>query len=317
MISAGINPIERMLSEQGFVVLDGGFATELEARGLKLDELLWSAGALIDHPEIVRQVHLAYLAAGADCIISASYQATLAGFEARGLPRLEAMAMLQRSVELASEAREIFWRNVANRRGRLRPLIAASVGPYGAYLADGSEFRGDYDLTLDGLIDFHLHRWQILAASDADLLACETIPSASEARALGRLLAETPGRLAWMSFSCCDEAHLCDGTPLADTVAELEEMPQIVAFGVNCTAPQYISRLIGAIRAVTEKSIVVYPNSGESWDATAKRWLPVGAGPFRFGAASKSWFRLGARLIGGCCRTGPADIRAIRQALEE
>ncbi|MGB6363720.1 MAG: homocysteine S-methyltransferase [Thermoanaerobaculia bacterium] len=308
------NLLTTMLDRQGVVMLDGGLATELERRGRDLKDDLWSARVLMDQPELVGRVHADYLAAGADCIVSASYQATVEGFVKKGLSQAGAERLLQKSVEIALEARDIFWSVPANRQGRLRPLVAASIGPYGAFLADGSEFTGDYDLDEQGLADFHADRWQLLAGSGADLLACETIPSATEARVLLKLLEQTPSTIAWFSFSCRDDTHISDGTELAAIAQELSESEQIVAVGANCTAPRFISGLVTSVQAVTSKPIVVYPNSGESWDAEGKRWIP-GEEAIDLPQASRAWRDQGARLIGGCCRTGPEDIRRIRRQL--
>lgn len=309
-----MNPLLPFLECQGVLILDGGLATELEARGFDLSDDLWSARLLVERPDAVRRLHLDYLEAGADCVTGASYQATIEGFAKRGLVEEEAVDLLRLSVELACQARDDFWSKKANRRGRLRPLVAASVGPYGAYLADGSEYRGDYGLDEEALVEFHRRRFEILAGSGADLLACETIPSLLEARALARLLGESPGTAAWLSFCCRDESRLSDGGELAATVADLEGVEAIVAFGVNCTAPRHVTGLIAALRPVTKKPIAVYPNSGEAWDAAAHRWTGL-AEPLELGVASVRWHAAGARLVGGCCRTGPEHVRQIRERL--
>jgi homocysteine S-methyltransferase len=303
-----------MLDRQGVVMLDGGLATELERRGRDLNDDLWSARVLMDQPELVGRVHADYLAAGADCIVSASYQATVEGFVKKGLSQAGAERLLQKSVEIALEARDAFWSVPANRQGRLRPLVAASIGPYGAFLADGSEFTGDYDLNEQGLTDFHADRWQLLADSGADLLACETIPSATEARVLMKLVEQTPSTIAWFSFSCRDDTHISDGTELAAIAQELSESERIAAVGVNCTAPRFISALVTSVKAVTSKPIVIYPNSGERWEAESKKWIP-GEEAVDLPHASRTWRDQGASLIGGCCRTGPDDIRSIRRHL--
>ncbi len=307
------NPIAELLARQPVVILDGGLATELEARGVPLDDALWSAAVLVDSPEAIERVHLEYLEAGADCIVAASYQATLEGFESRGLTSGQAETALRRAVELALSARADFQERHRD-DGRCRPLVAAGVGPYGAYLADGSEFTGDYGLTEQELYDFHARRWRILAGSGPDLLACETIPSIAEARALARLVESTPEIGTWLSFSCRDGERISDGTPLAGVVRELESVAGILAIGVNCTAPRHISSLLAAAGAETGKPLVVYPNSGETWDAAARRWVGA-AGRCDLGAAAPDWIELGARLIGGCCRTSPDDIRGLRSAL--
>ena len=309
------NPVEVFLSAQGYLILDGGLATELEARGCDLTDDLWSARILLEQPDLIRQVHLDYLHSGADCIVSASYQATVEGFGRRGLSVADSEGLLRRSVELAREARDDFWADPANRRGRLRPLVAASVGPYGAYLADGSEFRGDYGLNEKELADFHRFRWDVLAASGADLMACETMPSLVEVRALQGLLEDTDGIQAWFSFSCGSGSRLNDGTSIQQVVRELEGSARIVAVGVNCTSPQYISSLIGALRAECSKPIVVYPNSGELWNPRKRIWLDASADDPAWVELTGKWVEEGARLVGGCCRTRPADIAAVRSKL--
>ena len=308
------DPLAPFLEGGGVLVLDGGLATELEGMGLNLDPPLWSARVLRDAPEAIAAVHRTYLDAGADCITTASYQATFEGFAREGLSRAEAALLLRRSVELATAARDAFWSDPLNRAGRHRPLVAASIGPYGAYLANGAEYTGDYDLDEAGLAAFHRERLLVLATAGADLLACETIPSAAEARALARLLAEVPGAPAWFSFSCRDAERISDGTPLVECVRELAPHPQIVAMGVNCTAPEHVESLLRAAATVTAKPLVAYPNSGERYAAASRTWLGA-----RFaddwGACGRLWRGAGARLIGGCCRTGPAHIRSLRAAV--
>lgn len=307
-----LNPIEAFLREQGSLILDGGLATELEARGYDLSDALWSARLLHDAPQVIKQIHLDYLKAGADCIITASYQATVAGFMSKGYSDREARDLLRRSVSLAREARDEFWARPGNRQGRRRPLVAASIGPYGAFLADGSEYQGHYGLSQEQLLAFHEPRWRLLAGCGPDLMACETIPSAVEARALAILVRDVSRIPAWISFSCCDSHHLSDGTPIVDIVSQIHGGPKIVALGVNCTPPRFIASLVHDVRSVTEKPIVVYPNSGERYDATKKEWVGRSA-PLDFGAHSRAWRQDGAALIGGCCRTTPAHIMEIRR----
>ena len=298
------------------LVLDGGLATELEKAGFDLDHPQWSARVLESSPSAIARVHRSYLEAGADCITTASYQATLVGFEREGRSRAEAKALLRRSVTLALEVRDAFWADERNRAGRQRPLVAASVGPYGAFLANGAEYTGEYDRDEAGLLDFHRERLALLSESGADLVACETVPSAAEARALGTLLAASPGVPAWVSFSCRDGERLRDGTPLSDCVRRLDAVPRVFAIGVNCTAPEHVESLLRAASAATAKPLVAYPNSGESYDAARKAWS--GTSRARdWGELGRAWRAAGARLIGGCCRTGPAEVRRLRESLVE
>jgi homocysteine S-methyltransferase len=292
------------------VIVDGALATELERRGADLRDPLWSAKILLEAPDLIRTVHLDYFRAGADCAITASYQATVAGFAKRGLSQPEALGLIQKSVRLAVEARDEFWTSSGDRAGRPRPFVAGSVGPYGAFLADGSEYRGDYGLSEAELVEFHRPRVAALVAAGADMLACETIPCLVEAQALIRLLPEFPNTSAWMSFSARDEQHIAHGERLADCAALLDDCPQVAAIGVNCTAPAFIAALIRAARTATSKPIVVYPNSGESYDAGSYSWHGDSSCA-AFGEQAQHWDAAGARVIGGCCRTTPEHSRAL------
>jgi len=305
-----MDPISEILLNYPAVILDGALATELERRGADLKDKLWSAKLLIEDPEMIRQLHLDYFMAGADCAITASYQATIEGFMKRGFTENEAVKLIQKAVQLAVEARDEFWNNEANRSNRPRPFVAASVGPYGAFLADGSEYRGNYGLTEAELMAFHRPRMKVLADSGADILACETIPCLVEAQAIVHLLGEFPGVSAWISFSARDDIHISDGERMADCAAWLDPFPQVAAVGVNCTAPKHISSLIRQARSRTSRPIVVYPNSGETYNAGTHNWNGD-ALCTAFGEEARQWYADGAQIIGGCCRTTPEDIRAI------
>lgn len=309
-----MDPIARILRDHGLLILDGALATELERRGADLHDPLWSAKTLIEAPELIKSVHADYFAAGADCATTATYQATYQGFARRGLDADESLEVMHLAVRLAVEARDAFWADPANRAGRPRPLVAASIGSYGAFLADGSEYRGDYDLDEAALMAFHRPRMAALARSDADLFACETIPCLVEAVALARLLAEFPGCHAWISFSAGDASHTCRGEPLAGCAAQLDRYDQVAAIGVNCTAPCYISDLVDGVRAGTGKPVIVYPNSGETYRPDSGNWTGA-AESGSYADLASEWYVRGAHVIGGCCRTTPAHIRAVSHRL--
>jgi homocysteine S-methyltransferase len=335
-----------------FRILDGGLATELERRGVSLDGILWSARALRDAPEAILAVHRDYLAAGAECLITASYQASTLGFaeafarqenvagfevdpdaalpaDAESLPeaavefsvqarifamaRAASRAALETSVRLAVQAREEFYA-----AGGKRPiLIAASLGPYGAALHNGAEFHGNYNVSFTEIVDFHRERLAVLAPDGelvgADLVAFETVPSLEEARAIVAALSAYPKVSAWVSFSCRDGEHVAHGEPLRKCAELLDQAPQVSAVGINCTPPAYIAQLLGQLRAGTSKPAIVYPNSGEGWDAVRRCWTGT-ADVDGYGALAEQWFAAGAQMVGGCCRTGPAHIRAVAEA---
>ena len=292
------------------LILDGGLATELESMGHDLRHRLWSARLLLENPEAIRQAHLTYLRAGAGCIISASYQATIQGFVALGMSEQQALVLLDLAITLGREALDQYCAEASPPR---RPLLAASVGPYGAFLADGSEYRGNYQLDQPGLYQFHQQRLLRLAASEADLLACETIPCIDEAVVLARLIGEV-AKPGWISFSCRDGAHLSSGEPIEQAAQALADSPSVFALGVNCTAPQHVGSLVARLRKYWNGRVVVYPNSGERYCADTGDWQGTSS-PIECAAAASSWRANGADIIGGCCRMGPDHISAIARSL--
>jgi len=288
------------------LIVDGGLATGLEELGYVLHPRLWSAGVFLEAPQAVEELHAAYLAAGAEVLVTASYQMSFEALAREGLDPAAAESAMRATVETA--------RRAAKQHGK-PTIVAASVGPYGAVLTDGSEYRGDYDLGLEELTVFHRRRLEVLRRSGADLLAIETIPSLEEARALCGLLSEHDGIEAWISFSCRNGEQIADGHSIQQAAALLEACPAVTAVGVNCTAPQYVADLMDGIRESSGKPIIVYPNSGETWDAVRRRW----SGNFaheRFLELAREWARKGAWAIGGCCRVGPAVIRELSRVLE-
>jgi homocysteine S-methyltransferase len=287
--------------ENTALIADGGLATELEARGHDLSDGLWSARLLVEAPQEVTAVHTAFFRAGAMIATTASYQASFDGFAESGINRDDTVRLLRRSVELAKTARDEV--GVAGRR------VAASVGPYGAALADGSEYRGRYGLSVAQLEDWHRPRLEVLADAGADVLALETIPDVDEAEALVNLV-RSLGVPAWLSYTI-DGTRTRAGQPLADAFAVAVGVPEIVAVGVNCCAPDDVLPAIGQARE-TGKPVIVYPNSGERWDSARRAWV----GPSRFSARlAVQWAAAGARVIGGCCRVRPADIAELASAL--
>ncbi|MEP6637808.1 MAG: homocysteine S-methyltransferase [Chloroflexota bacterium] len=291
------------------VVLDGGLATALEARGHDLSDRLWSARLLIDDPAEIEAVHLTYFRAGAMVATTASYQASVEGFEAAGVDRATALRLIARSVHLAISARDRHRAESSDDRPR---LVAGSVGPYGAMLGDGSEYRGDYDPGAARLAEFHRPRIEALIEAGADLLAIETIPTVREAEVLVRLLDEVPIP-AWLSFSCRDDASTAAGEPIGEAIA-LGEHARIVAVGINCTAPRHLPALLAAARLGTDVPLIAYPNGGDRWDAARRRWVATPGGNYDPSTVA-SWTGLGATWLGGCCGTGPSEIAALAASL--
>ncbi|MFD4669120.1 homocysteine S-methyltransferase [Lentzea sp. NPDC058450] len=286
---------------RGVVVLDGGMSTALEIAGHDLSDELWSARLLLTDPDAVRAAHLAYYQAGAQVAITASYQASFSGFARRGIGEDETARLLRSSVALARSAAS----DVDGQR-----WVAASVGPYGAVLADGSEYRGRYGLSRRELVAFHRPRVETLWSAAPDVLAVETIPDADEAEAVLDVVRGS-GVPMWLSYSVRGD-RTCAGQPLEDVFAVVSDVDEVIAVGVNCCAPEDVAEAVAVARRVTGLPVVAYPNSGETWDARGRSWTGDGTG---FAASAGRWAE-GAGLVGGCCRTGPGMIAELVRELE-
>jgi homocysteine S-methyltransferase len=293
----------------GLHVLDGAMATELERKGFDLSGPLWSAHVLESSPEAIAGVHRDYLEAGADCLLTASYQVSTEGFQKIGYDTRSATTAaanaLRASVSIAEKVRRDYQAGSSR-----RIWIGASLGPYGAMLHDGSEYHGNYACSFDDLVGFHTGRIAVLAETNADFLAFESIPSLEEAKAILAALVPYPDLAVYLSFTCRDGQHVSHGETLQACAQLLDGRPQVIGIGVNCTAPELIGNLIRQLGEVTSKPIVVYPNSGEAWDAVHRCWQ--GDGQIQeFGKLARRWRSQGAQWIGGCCRTGPEHVRAV------
>ena len=290
------------------LLIDGGLSNQLESQGCDLNHPLWTAKLIQEDPQAVIEAHLAYLNAGAKCIATMSYQASRMGYEQIGIDNVQADELIIKSVDLAAQAVGIFMKEHPQAS---KPLIAASMGPYGAALADGSEYRGDYEVTKAHLEDFHLPRIQLLAASQADLLAFETIPSILETEVLAEITQDI-GKPFWASFSCINGKSISDGTPIRTAVEVFKNSHDIFAIGVNCTAPKHIGPLIDEIKATGwTRHIIVYPNLGKVYNVDTKVWEEVGEEQVFGVDLVQQWLEQGADVIGGCCQVGPDDIRAL------
>lgn len=306
------------------VILDGALATYLETLGADISGALWSADILLQNPSLIKQTHLDYYRAGAQVAITASYQASLAGLNKYvSLNEEQGKNVVRKSVQLAQEARdEWVGEQIEQDRQALRNclFVAGSVGPYGAFLADGSEYRGDYQLSKEDMKAFHRGRIQALVDAGVDVLACETIPSLSETEALLELLGtEFRETEAWFSFTLRDAEHISDGTPLTRIASLFDHAEQVVAVGFNCVPDDVMLAALKVLRPLQEGrrwKLVVYPNSGEQWNAAAREWEGQRAEGGLLAAKTKQWADAGAVLVGGCCRTTPEDISVMRDVLQ-
>ena len=291
--------------QRSFTVLDGGLSTVLEAAGHDLHHDLWTARLITEQPEALMDAHLAFLRAGAEVVITASYQASVSGFEAEGLTRAEAEAALRSTTALARAA-----------VGDGTALVAASVGPFGATLANGSEYHGRYGIDHDDLRAFHRSRLELLIDSSPDLLAIETIPTVAEARALGEALDGLDAPPIWFAFTCSDGAHTAGGDRIEDAITVASGIPGVAAVGVNCTSPEHIGELLRRAATVTDLPLLAYANGGQVWNSALGVWEgpPVAADDR---AVIGEWLDAGARIVGGCCGVGASGIAGLRAWRDE
>lgn len=298
-----------LLLRHPFTVIDGGLSTALEEAGHSLDDALWTARFLATDTQAIVDAHRAYLRAGADVVITASYQASVAGFVAAGHTPDAARRLIASSTDLARRAVEAHRAEIDDTTAGAAPVVAASVGPFGATLHDGSEYHGRYEASWDDVRRFHVERLAILADSGPDVVAVETIPSVAEAEIVVEALGAHPDLTGWVTFSCRDGESTCHGEPVGAAAATVASSHQVVAVGVNCTAPEHVTRLLRSMSAALPDGfpLVVYPNHGRAWDAASGCWLGPEGGLDVHGHVQQ-WLAAGARLIGGCCGIGPAGI---------
>lgn len=308
------NPIKPILEQKKHMIIDGALASELQRRGCDLNDSLWSAKVLIEQPELIQQVHYDYFKAGADCAITASYQATPMGFAQKGIELEESIKLIKTSVKLAQQAKMQYLNDIKQDKAL---LIAGSVGPYGAYLANGSEYTGDYQLSESEFIAFHKDRVTALIDAGVDILACETMPSFLEIKTLVKLIQQFPMVNCWFSLTLKDQQHISDGTPLTEVIEYLNSIEQIVSVGINCIALEKVTPALEVLSKLTSKPLIVYPNSGEEYDPTTKQWHKNHHHNCTFANQLDTWIKLGAKLIGGCCQTTPEDIVEIHQLLNK
>ena len=313
--------LKELLAQKQILVLHGPLGTELEAMGYDVSGKLWSAKYLLEKPDVIQELHEIYLNNGSNILTTSTYQATIPGLEAAGLNPEQAADIIRLTVQLAHQARDNYWQNLSDEQKTqtIYPLISGDVGPYAAYLADGSEYNGQYGkVSLQELKDFHRPRIQLFLEQEVDMLALETIPNRLEVQALTELLSEEfPQVESYMSFTAQEVGKISDGTALKDVIALVEACPQILAVGFNCTQPQLYDDLLQETRTLTTKPLVTYPNSGETYDGVTQTWHHSREGKGSLVEQSLHWIHLGAQIVGGCCRTRPAEIAALAQAVHK
>lgn len=293
------------------IVLDGAMSDELEKQGVKTDNELWTATALIDQLEKVYRAHEDYFNAGAELVITDTYQANVQAFEKTGYSYEQATAFIKNAVKIAKKARD----NYEKKTGK-HNFVAGTIGAYGAYLADGSEYKGNYNLTEKEYLNFHLPRLELVLEEEPDLIALETQPKIDEPVDILKWLKNNYSDLpVYVSFTLKDSKHISDGTAIRDAVRRLNDYDQVFAVGINCVKPSLVSEALAEFKKITDKPLVVYPNLGATYDPSIKKWVEFKE-KIDFKSLTEKWYEQGARLIGGCCTTGPKEISEIREAID-
>ncbi|MEJ6348901.1 homocysteine S-methyltransferase [Holzapfeliella sp. He02] len=300
--------IKNWAKQQNSIVIDGAMSLGLEERQVNLNNKLWTASAIDYYPEKIKDVHQAYFDAGANIAIVSTYQASVQGYLDQGYSVDQAKTLIKRAVQLADEARQA--------SDSTQPkFLAGAVGPYGAYLADGSEYRGDYALSDEAYREFHRDRLDVLIAEGCDLLAIETMPNYQEIKVILELLKELPEISVWVTCTLKDAKTLSDGTPFEQVQALLEENNQVIAYGANCIAPELVTSFLKQVQPTAQKDLVIYPNSGASYSPEVKEWDKAPHSQQTFNTYTKQWHEQGAKWIGGCCCTSEPEVRAIVSSL--
>ena len=303
-----------LLEKQDIIILDGALGTELERQGYDVFGRLWSAKYLLENPQIIQDLHEDYVRAGSDIITTSSYQASIPAFVEAGLSPEKAYELMKETVCLAQDAIQNVWKVLSPevKKQRTYPLVAGSVGPYAAYLADGSEYTGAYHLSEAEFQEFHRPRIQALLGAGFDLLALETIPNGAETEALVHLLAEEfPQVEAYLSFTAQTASAISDGTLIEEVGRLAQSSPQVLAVGFNCTAPHLLVPLLEKLKQVCDKPLLAYPNSGEVYNVATNTWQDNPEQQLCLTDYSHLWKKQGVQLFGGCCRTRPEDIRRL------
>ena len=302
-----------LLEKQDIIILDGALGTELERQGYDVSGRLWSAKYLLENPQIIQDLHEDYVRAGSNIITTSSYQASIPAFVEAGLSLDKADDLLKETVFLAQAAVKNVWQGLSlDEQQRSYPLIAGSVGPYAAFLADGSEYTGAYHLSEKEFKDFHRPRIQALLDAGCDLLALETIPNGAETEALVHLLSEEFSQVeAYLSFTAQTVSAISDGTLIEEVGRLAQSSPQVLAVGFNCTAPHLIAPLLEKLKQVCDKPLLSYPNSGEIYNVATNTWQKNPEQQLCLTDYSHLWKKRGVQLFGGCCRTRPEDIRLL------
>ena len=308
-----------LLEKQDIIILDGALGTELERQGYDVSGRLWSAKYLLENPQIIQDLHEDYVRAGSNIITTSSYQASIPAFVEAGLSLDKADDLLKETVFLAQAAVKNVWQGLSlDEQQRSYPLIAGSVGPYAAFLADGSEYTGAYHLSEKEFKDFHRPRIQALLDAGCDLLALETIPNGAETKALVHLLSEEfPQVEVYLSFTAQTVSAISDGTLIEEVGRLAQSSPQVLAVGFNCTAPHLIAPLLEKLKQVCDKPLLAYPNSGEIYNVATNTWQDNPEQQLCLTDYSQLWKKQGVQLFGGCCRTRPEDIAQLAKGLKD
>lgn len=281
------------MSDERVLILDGGLSTALEESGYDVSGPMWTGELLLSNPDAITAAHRSFVEAGADILITGSYQISFEGGRSVGWSDDDVERALRNSTAAA--------RLAANED----TIVAASIGPFGAHLNDGSEFRGNYGASARAIREFHDRRLDIVLDTEPDMLAIETMPDLDEVRIIMELVeSKSPEIDFWVSFTVREAGTLSGGATFADACAVVERESSAIAIGINCSPLSVITQTLVSVD--TDLPFVVYPNAGQSWDSESMSW--AGKPEFATSVNVEEWVSAGARIVGGCCGYGPGHI---------
>ncbi|KAF6215599.1 hypothetical protein GE061_010355 [Apolygus lucorum] len=290
------------------------FTTELELQtGAPADgHPLWASRFLVTDPEACVATYRELIRSGAGMVFTNTYQATPEAFMTHlELTESEALDVFKESVNLCRRAiKEEKMQNI---------IVAGSVGSINALRADGSEYSGEFcsGISRETYISKHRSRLQALVDGGVDFITFETLPCSEEALALIDLLREFPGIKGWISFFGRNTTEISNGEKFADAAVKCwaRGKDQLVAVGVNCLDPAWVTPLFLSLKA-SDPTIpfVAYPNSGEKYDTAAKKWTPCESQK-RVADYFPEWLDMGIAYVGGCCRNTAEDLRDMKRTM--
>ena len=287
-------------------LLDGSMSFPMEQLGYNLKNKLWTGKALINNPDLIKDIHKGYIDAGADFISTSTYQISFDRLKNMGYQSEEIKKIFQKSVDIVKDA-------IEESKLKKEIKIVGSFGPYASYDPEASEYIGEYDSTDIEIKKFHLNNIRIIEETDLDIILYETIPCLREIKILSEALSHSTKEI-WISITCNEEMEFRDGSSFKDACEIISKIEKITTMGINCFSPLLVKKAIDLLKKYSNKKILIYPNSGEIYNPKERFW--TGNNEFN-NSMIKNWLSLYPDIIGGCCRIGYDDIKKMRVEIDK